>query len=351
MTITSRTPGFRLKVAVAFILNAMGIVRVCRYLNRRKAKILLYHGVIPEPVRGMLNSEGLHVPARQFEQQIAYVARHYHLMPLGELVDRLRRRDPLPDYTVALTFDDGYLNTYQHAVPVLERYRAPATFFVTTSFVSSRELLPLDQLEYLIHATCKASVTLQVNGSPQTWPLTSDGDRRAALYQLKRRVRVLPEAQAADALRNLAQQLDVTGSPQAGYYCTPLTWDLVREMASRERLTIGSHAVHHLNLETLDRARLREELTVSRAVLQERLRRPVEGIAYPGGTFTDDIKQMARDAGYRYGLTTRHGFNDAETDVFELRRNEVANEGNLALFKAAVSGTLDACKTLLRGGQ
>lgn len=347
MTVGSSTPGFLLKVAAAFVLNAAGIVWLCRYLNRRKAKILLYHGVTPEAVRGALNSEGLHVPARRFEQQIAYLARHHHLMPLGELVDRLRRREALPDYTVALTFDDGYLNASQHAVPILERYRAPAAFFVTTSFVSSMELLPLDKLEYLIHATRKASLTLQLNGTPKTWSLASDRDRRAALYQLKRHVKVLPEAQAATALRTLEQQLDVASIPDAGYYCNPLTWDLVREMASRELVTIGSHAVRHLNLDTLDHARVREELAASRTVLQERLGRPVEGIAYPGGTFTDDTKRMTREAGYRYALTTRHGFNGPATDVFELRRNEVANQGNFLLFKATVSGTLDALKALM----
>lgn len=336
------------KWIAAFLFNGLGLVALCRYMNRRNVKILLYHGVIDQlPPEQTLNAEGLHLSAERFARQIAYLKRHYRIVSLEEAIEGLQGLKALPDYAVVITFDDGYLNNYEHAWPILQRHQAPATFFITTSFVSSRELLWLDQLEYMIHASSQRAMTLEAGEGPVDFSLASDSAKRHALYQLKRALKRMPETMRVQRYREIQQQLGVPATSREGYFCNPLMWDHLKEMAGSELVEIGSHAVHHTNLDTLDPEQMSMEVVQSKVVLEERLGRRIDAFAYPGGAYNERIKQGLLRAGYRCGMTTRHGFNDRSTDLFELRRNEVGNGGSLLLFKMTVSGVFDAVNTIV----
>lgn len=342
---------FSLKLVLAFLLTVLGIVRLYRFLNRKRIKILLYHGVVKAALEPTLNSEALHLEAGVFDRQIAYLKRHYRIIALQELVDGMQGRKDLPEYAVALTFDDGYRNTYESAWPILQRHQVPAAFFVTTSFISSRELLWLDQLEYAVHASAARRVRIDLASGPLEHSLASKDAKRTALSRLKRLLKVMPAAQRRAHLAELHRQLAVATTYREGYFCNPLDWEHVGAMASgRHGVEFGSHAVRHENLDTLEQPQMQQEVVESKAILESRLGIPVEGFAYPGGAWNEAIKQALIGAGYRYGLTTRHGFNDRSTDLFELRRNEVGHGGNLVLFGATVSGALDALKALFRQG-
>lgn len=338
-----RSPRFVLKVALACAFELLRVTALFRYLNRRKVKILLYHGVVEAPLPGVLNSQDLHIPVKQFARQIAYLARHHHILSLEEFLQKAASGAPFPPYAVVLTFDDGYRNTYRNALPVLQRYNTPATFFVTTSFVSSTHLLWLDQLEFTISATQAQQLTLPWPDGTRVWALGSSRARRQALAEIKQHLKRLPEAARQALLVRITQQLG-THQPAADYYCAPLSWDEMSAMAFNGVARIGSHAVTHVNLDTLEESRVRTELAESRRTLEERLGKPVETFAYPGGGYTTRIQQLLREHGYRCGLTTEHGFNTHATDPFALRRNEIGNRGNFLLFKATVSGVLDALK-------
>lgn len=342
------------KLALAVALQGLGINRLCRYLNRRKVRIILYHGVIAGRLDGMLNSESLHIPAKRFAKQVAYLTTYYHLISLDEFVRRVQAKEPLPDYAAILTFDDGYLNNYRNAWPVLQSYRAPATLFVSTSFIASRELLWLDQLEYNLHLTRRPSITLTVDGQPRTFPLESLPAKAQSLRRLKRALKPLSDEARQPLLEEIGRQLEVRYRYNESYHCNPLDWEHLREMADSGLVSIGSHAVHHVHLDTLEPHRIPEELSQSRAVLEARLGRPVRHFAYPGGACTAEIKRWTETAGYLSAVATVHGFNDQTTDLFELRRNEVGHDGNPWLFKATVSGSWDAvtglAKQLLRRG-
>lgn len=92
--------------------------------------ILCYHRV-----GGPHESDAMTMPLWLFEQQMAFLYRHYHPMRLGTLVTSISAGHPVPDRAVAVTFDDGYEDTFIRAWPVLRRFGIPATVFVTTGFI------------------------------------------------------------------------------------------------------------------------------------------------------------------------------------------------------------------------
>jgi peptidoglycan/xylan/chitin deacetylase (PgdA/CDA1 family) len=99
--------------------------------------VLGYHSVNSHPNRGCDP-----LPPAVFEEHLEYLAEHHNLVRLEEVFHAVIRKQPLPPRSVAVTFDDGYLDTYEVVFPLLEKYRVPATVFVVTGFLSGEVDLP-----------------------------------------------------------------------------------------------------------------------------------------------------------------------------------------------------------------
>src|SRR3990167_7738441 len=119
----------RAKSATLTLLDAGGF-RLARRLSRRRPLVLTYHPRIPDSVPSGKRPENI-ILASEFEEQIAHIVRHHHVVSGAELRAHVCRGTTLPPNSVLLTFDDGYLNNYQYAFPILRRYGVPATFFLT----------------------------------------------------------------------------------------------------------------------------------------------------------------------------------------------------------------------------
>jgi peptidoglycan/xylan/chitin deacetylase (PgdA/CDA1 family) len=105
-----------------------------------RVPILMYHYISVPPPDADIYRLDLSVRPDQFEAQMEWLAVNgYHPIRLMDLEYALESGAPLPDKPIVLTFDDGYLDNYQYAFPVLKNYRFPATFFVITQFVDDNK--------------------------------------------------------------------------------------------------------------------------------------------------------------------------------------------------------------------
>jgi peptidoglycan/xylan/chitin deacetylase (PgdA/CDA1 family) len=105
--------------------------------------ILLYHCVAPQ-VRG-LTGPSVNVPPQRFRDQLTgLMSRGYVIRPLREILLRRATGSAPPLRTVVVTFDDGFASVYAHAWPVLKELKAPATIFLNTAFLDSKEPFPFD---------------------------------------------------------------------------------------------------------------------------------------------------------------------------------------------------------------
>jgi peptidoglycan/xylan/chitin deacetylase (PgdA/CDA1 family) len=97
----------------------------------RRAVVVAFHRVNDD-----LDASGLTVTRRMFERYCRFFSRHFRVIPLSELVGKLERGEPL-NRELAITFDDGYRDNFDNAVPVLEAFSLPATFFVVSQWPGS----------------------------------------------------------------------------------------------------------------------------------------------------------------------------------------------------------------------
>jgi sugar transferase (PEP-CTERM/EpsH1 system associated) len=123
-----------------------------------------------------------------------------------------------------------------------------------------------------------------------------------------------------------------------------LSWDEVREMSGL--IEISNHTVNHRLLDELDAQEIREEISAAKERIEQVTGNECRGLAYPGGVYTPEVLELARECGVEYAVTTRFSNNSHSSDLLRLDRKDVGylyihNKIDPAYFKVVVSGAMD----------
>jgi len=241
-----------------------------------------------------------HIEPQAFEGHLRALARHYRIVTLDACCEHLAGGAPLAPNSVVLTFDDGYRQLCGQLFPLLERYGAPATVFVPTDPVDTREPLWFNRVKTLVRTT--AAAALSAGG--QEFPLGPD--REAAYVAVMRHLNRQSVAARDAMLRELLGGVELPADRLERY--EPLTWAEMR--ASPSLVSYGGHTRSHPCLSRLPRAEAEAEIRGSKERLEEMLGVPVRHFAYPFGgpdSFTDETVELVRAAGFTSAVTTARG--------------------------------------------
>lgn len=289
-------------------LLALGLDRPLRWLRRRSAVVLMYHGFTDRPSDGLINYQGNRLQHETFRRQLAFLKENCAIVTLRQVAASLSGGPSLPDYAVALTIDDGYESVFTLGFPVLREAKVPATLFVATQFVDERVPLWPDRLEFAFAA--------------------ASGDRASRRERLKslqsRAKTLLPaerEAFIASIEGELGRKLVLDASAPENY--RPLSWAQTKEMADSGLLEIGSHTHTHTIAALLGDLDGRRELAQSKALVEKNVGRPCDLFCYPNGDYDDfnaATTRLLKEVGYLCGLTTVAGFVNPGSDAFTMLR-------------------------------
>jgi peptidoglycan/xylan/chitin deacetylase (PgdA/CDA1 family) len=266
-----------------------------------KVVILMYHRVLPaSDIAATYVQPGMYVTPETFEQHLAFVSTHLHPLTFAELLSRWDEGgwNDASRYCV-VTFDDGWIDNYRYAFPLLRKYGVPATIFLATGYIGSDEWLWSDRLGDLLRR--------RRQGTPAQWNRAIE------------RAKDLPDRERDALLCSLAMDADDTQDPGRRF----LDWNEIREMA-RHGVAFGSHTSSHANLSRLSGAALERELREPLERLRTNGIPHVPVLAYPNGDHTDAVVQAARAAGYSAAVSVRAGLESKfPSDRFRLRRINV----------------------------
>lgn len=229
--------------------------------------ILTYHHVNPRP------GDMVTVTPEHFEAQMAFLAgAGYQTLFIGELLDWMAEKTILEQKAVVLTFDDGYLDNYRHAYPVLKKFGLKATIFLVTGW-SGRERETEDRRRIFSHQECR--------------------------------------------------QLQESGT--AGRMA--LTWPEARQLEEEGLVRVESHTHEHTKELFADVAALRESLRLSQEALQRHLGKKSTCLCWPGGRYNAASLEAAREFGFTACCTTERGVNVPGGDPWRLKRITVKDAG------------------------
>jgi peptidoglycan/xylan/chitin deacetylase (PgdA/CDA1 family) len=235
-------------------------------------------------------------------QHIVTLKRHFDLIDPGDLENCLREGSR--GRYALLTFDDGYLDNYTVALPILRELEVSAIFFICTGFIDSNEPPWWDRAAFMVRHRTVNAITL--NGKPIDFRgKPADTAIRDVLREFK-----LIEAKAEEKLSELEDQLRPARSPSTETLF--MSWDNIAD-ACAQGIAIGSHSVSHDKLSHLSLSDQTFELSESKRILEKKLSKPVSHLAYPVGgldSFTSDSTRLASELGYEFAFTTEQHVNE-----------------------------------------
>lgn len=282
---------------------------------RGRLTVLIFHRVLPAP-DPLFPGEA---DAARFDAVCGWLAQWFAVLPLGEAVQRLQR-GALPARAAAITFDDGYADNHDVALPILQRHGLHATFFVATGFLDGGCMFN----DRVIEAVRRSSVpALDLHdlriGIDAPLPLAVDGaSRRAAIERVLGAVKYLPPPERDAAVSEVVRR------------CASEPPDALMMRSAQVRalhaagMAIGAHTHNHPILARLSAAQARAEIAQSREHLQGLIGAPVPLFAYPNGKPAEDYHagtvEIVRGLGFEAAVTTAWGAASAQTDPFQLPR-------------------------------
>jgi peptidoglycan/xylan/chitin deacetylase (PgdA/CDA1 family) len=254
-------------------------------------------------------------------------------MRLQRLSQLLLNENNLPDRSVVVTFDDGYVDNLHNAKPVLERYNVPATFFLASGLIGQEQEFWWDELDRLLlqPGVLPASLTLSVDGGTYRWDLGEEihysGEapisRHSLYYSLWELLRPMTEGQREGVLRELQKWADAEPAGRSSHL--PVSLEEAVALAQGGLVEVGAHTVNHPALKMLPPALQRDEIVGSKAQLEELLDRPVTSFSYPYGSLSAKIVGIVREAGFACACTTRSRLVKRPVDPFKLPRKHMQN--------------------------
>ena len=246
----------------------------------RPVPVFMYHHVSPH------KSDMVTVTPDVFEAQMRFLAEAgYKTLSADELVEFAGGNLVIKEKAVAITFDDGYIDNYVYAFPVLKKYNIKATIFLVADWVE------------------EASKAQGSRGKGQGV--------------------IAPSHQEGKELIAKGQTHQVI-----------MNWDMVKEMQESGLIDFYSHTMTHRKCAELSDAELMRELQDSRRIIEQRLNKPSPYLCWPKGSYNSGAIEAAKRAGYKALFTTGKGIVKKDSDAFSIKR--IVVKDNINWFKSRV---------------
>ena len=339
-----RSARHALRDAGAAQLWALGATRP-RIAARGALTIVTFHRVLPAEQLAASPLPGLCVTPPFLDGALAFFARHFRCLTISEAVRAHARRERQARPLLAVTFDDGRADGFEHARPLLAEHRVPGTFYAVAGAVDSPELLWPDALALEVQALAARgadgrSAIAEVFGAPIP-ERTHDAELPKLAANL---AKAWPPARIVLALAKLRA---ASGGAPLPSWERAMSWDQLAQLA-REGHELGSHSLTHAILLQDCVPDFAAEVAGSKRALEARLGVAVRSFCYPSGLYDDAALAAVAAAGYENATTTLSGKNRSAGAPFELRRIDIDG-----VLNARPDGTASPCVLawrLARGG-
>ena len=316
------------------------LIHRLKKLKGQRAIILMYHQVCQRKS----DPWDLAVDPDRFETHLNFLKRKFAVLPMDEMASMVESGN-LKQNSIAITFDDGFYDNYLNAMPLLEWYQLPATFYFTTNRLAHARPYWWDELESIIlHSNSLPDfLFININNQPFSFQLKRhkrlDGktvqeiatwrfggafnSERIDLYlKLWKRIQPLHHAEQDKIIRELKSWAAYRHSAWPNALMNEYQ---LKKLSNSSLFDVGAHTVHHSMLGACSSDEQFYEIAESKKDLERLLQKDISGFAYPYGNYTDVTRKLVAQAGYQYAVSTEASAVESGADVFALPRVQVKN--------------------------
>jgi peptidoglycan/xylan/chitin deacetylase (PgdA/CDA1 family) len=301
---------------------ASGALRFAGNLQGRSAAILMYHSVLADPSQQADSLGGIVHSESAFRAQMELLARDYHPISLDQTVKHLLNGEDFPKRSVVITFDDGYADNYEVALPILDQFAVPATFYVTVDCVENKRLPWPSRLRFAFRRTKQTSWTdSKADSNAKSWNLSSPPNREEAFLAACDAGCQLSGAAQEEFIRRIEHELQASLPVESGSLM--MSYDQLRELAGHGHI-VGSHTMTHPNMAQLKADDAQRELAESKQRLESSLGAPIKHFSYPcpalSPHWSEWTVEQSRAVGYDTAVTTNSGLTRRGDELLCLKR-------------------------------
>ncbi len=299
---------YRLGLLLKSILFKLGFGKLL-LKDRYGERILLFHGI---DRIGETRFNSRFISKVFFEEFIKYITTHYNVLSLDDFYQKKFKKNTL---NIAITFDDGYMNNYTYAVPVLEKYNVPACFYITTIHKKAPYLWA-DFLDLVSYHTEKQEIVFERD-------LYQKNIKREFILNgisMKNVAKTLPY----DALKLIYDVFkdDWNDLPTEEYedYWKLMDTTQIKEIAKNPLFTIGSHSETHASLIDIPLEEAKREILNSKHELESICEQTITEFAFPFGYYNKEIANYCQEIGFERLLLVDYNTKaDAKNEAWKNR--------------------------------
>jgi peptidoglycan/xylan/chitin deacetylase (PgdA/CDA1 family) len=285
--------------------------------------VLLYHRVAHLENDPQL----LAVSPENFDAHISLLKNKYTLITVDEFQFHLEHKKKFPENAVLITFDDGYADNFLEALPVLEKHKTQALFYISTGTLNTEKEFWWDAMEriILLSATQPSVDSFELNGS--VYGLKDlNPEKRCRLYES-----LLPELRRMTSekrdekivlLTSLFKSEEGRGTHRA------MTFDQFKKMRMSKSAVIGAHTHLHPSLGALTYDEQFKEINTSKKIIEELTGEKVIHFSYPFGTnqdYNSDTLKIVKQLGFKTTAANYPAISHKHSDIFCFPRFLVRN--------------------------
>ena len=301
---------------------ALGAEKLLSRFSDNKRLILCYHGCNPHPD---FNFNGRHISSNQLERHLLYFKDNFNVISLQEMF-RFYRENITPEKrTIAITFDDGYLNNYTTVFPLLEKHGIQATFFILSGALVDENYIMWPDIVDIIRMYSPIS-------SFQIGNLSFQKRDRVGFYCVESGISLFDHIKKMGKVREpflhelmLRAEFGTALSKAKTENYKLINIEQLKKMSVSPLVEIGSHSHLHYNLGNIDFILVKEELSKSKEIIESTIGKEVKTIAFPDGSYSDSVKQLCQDAGYENLIAVIYQCKDDSVDKRILPRITISN--------------------------
>jgi len=316
--------GEMLKNVFMLIMYYSGVLGLMVYgmskiRNNHHAGILFYHRFSEHPVDGC---ELPHLDIEEFRKQMRHVRKWYNVITMDELVDRLAKGGRFSSPSIVITIDDGYLNNYTEAYPVLKKLSIPAMIYLSTGFIGTEDSTWVDDLMDMIKVSKKKTIKVPELLSDEPLDISTSGRKMQVFETIFNRMLSLKHEKKLALMKKLRDILCVEESLRDVSDRRMLNWNEVIEM-KQNNIDFGAHTISHPTLSKMELEQARREIYKSKEEIENRLGCNVSHFAIPNGKkedFSEELKGYCKEIGLKTVASTEPGVVSAQSDPYFLRR-------------------------------
>jgi peptidoglycan/xylan/chitin deacetylase (PgdA/CDA1 family) len=311
-----------------------------RYYFRRRVLVVMYHGITKNNYQPPVWTQ---LPSHVFEKQIQWLSDNFHPVTLSDVIMAIKKDAELPDNSVLITFDDGLINNYTVAFPILQKYRVPACIFLTVDFIETERFFWVDELYMALVSSYEKNQSLFLRHDKAD-SLLCKGKIWDAYLNMAEFLKRVSENDRITRMCGILGQVSIDRRKYQGDFGL-LTWHNIRKMEQSGLVEFGVHTANHRILTSIPDDELGYEVSGAKRHLEKQLGHSVTAFCYPNGGFGKDYllkhRVLLRDAGYECAFSTDRGLFSYDIDhPFSIPRVAAGNDltSNESYFSFNASG-------------